>query len=211
MVHFPLAFQAWRCQLSVQANTQKSLEDKLHNTFTYYRVPLMAAAFLIFAAYLRDLYAFFIGVPVVIFGELIQIWATSHLHKDEKLTISGPYSHTRNPMYTGRFFVGLGFFIMSWNIYLIIGYILLFAIYAHLRVAREEKRLKVIFEPDYQNYCREINRWLPKIKPYSNSEPRKASWAQVCANHEQIVALGIIIVLVLVYVRIEYIAWHWPK
>jgi len=187
-----------------------SVEEKLRRTITWYRVPLMTIATIGLLGFIYNLTFFWYGVPVAIFGELIQMWATSHLHKDEHLTISGPYSHLRNPMYTGRFFLGLGFFIMTGNIYLVAGYVVLFAIYAHMRVNREEDRLKVIFSPKYQEYCDEIRRWFPRIKPYSGSESRRASWSQVCANHEQIVAIGVLVVLALVYVRIERFGdWYW--
>lgn len=198
--------------MSVETRAAMSIEEKVRRKITWYRVPLMAIAFVLVMGFVHQKMYFWYGVPVVIFGELIQMWATSHLHKDKHMTISGPYSHVRNPMYFGRFFVGLGFFIMTDVInrpYLIIGYVILFAAYAHMRVRREEARLQELFKPDYQHFCSEVNRWLPKPKPYSKSESRRASWTQMCDNHEQIVALGVLIVLAVVYLRIDKIAWHW--
>ncbi|MCE5197750.1 MAG: isoprenylcysteine carboxylmethyltransferase family protein [Armatimonadota bacterium] len=194
--------------MSVKQEAGVSLEDKIHRTITWYRVPLMAIATAALVSLLHSKQAFWYAVPVIVLGELIQLWATSHLHKDKHFTISGPYSHVRNPMYFGRFFVGLGYFIMTWNPCLVIGYVILYSIYANLRVGREERRLQVIFEPHYQHYCTEIRRWIPRLKPYSKSENRRAKWSQVCANHEQIVAIGILVVTALVYLRIDKIAWH---
>lgn len=188
--------------MSVESR-ERDLGTKVRNTITWYRVPLMAVATIVLVAFIDPASnAFWYGVPVAIFGELIQMWAGSQLHKDKHFTISGPYSHVRNPMYTGRFFLGLGFFIIAANPYLIAGYVLLFAAYAHARVRREESRLQVIFAPDYQHYCSEINRWLPKFRAYSRSESKNASWAQVCKNHENINMLGTLLVLAAVYVRI---------
>ncbi len=189
--------------MSVESGASVSVEDRIHRTMTWYRVPLMAIATVFLVAFMHDRTAFIYGAPVAMFGELIQLWATSHLHKDTRFTISGPYSHVRNPMYFGRFFVGLGFFIMTWNPYLTAGYVILYAIYGHFRVRREERRLNEIFAPDYQHYCAEIRRWLPSFRSYFRSESRRASWSQVCANHEQIVLLGVIVVLAAVYLRID--------
>lgn len=187
-----------------------TFEDKIHKTMTWWRVPLMAAAFAVVIGFIHDIKFFWYGLPVSLLGELIQIWATSHLHKDKKFTISGPYSHVRNPMYFGRFFVGLGIFIMIGNIFAVVGYIIIYAVYGNLRVRREEKRLSQIFSPDYQHYCSEINRWFPRLKPYSRSESRRAKWAQVCVNHEQIVALGVLIVMVIIYLKIDrFPGWQW--
>lgn len=191
--------------MSVEAGADIGLEEKVRRTVTWYRVPLMAIATVALAAFMHDARVFWYGAPVAVLGELIQMWAGSQLHKDQHLTISGPYSHVRNPMYIGRFVLGLGFFIITARWYLIAGYVILFAAYAHLRVAREESRLRVIFEPDYQHYCSEIRRWLPRLKPYSRSESKNASWAQVCANHENINMLGVLVVLAAVYAKIH---WH---
>lgn len=202
--------------MSVETNKAVALEDKIRRKITWYRVPLMMIAFAGILGFLFNKTAFWYGVPVVVLGELIQMWATSHLHKDKIFTISGPYSHLRNPMYFGRFFVGLGIFIMTWNPALIVSFVVIYAIYAHMRVNREESRLKEIFKPNYQHYCSEISRWLPSIKPYSKSESRRAKWSQVCANHEQIVAIGILFALALIYFKIDLsdkVAllhnWHW--
>lgn len=194
--------------MSVESNTGISMEEKIRRKITWYRVPLMAIATVTIAGFIHNIQFFWYGVPVAILGELIQMWAGSQLHKDEHFTISGPYSHVRNPMYMGRFVLGLGIFIMTKNPYLIAGYIIIFAAYAHMRVNREESRLKVIFAPDYQHYCTEIRRWLPRLKPYSRSESKNASWAQVCVNHEQINMLGLLIVLAAMYLRIVRIPWH---
>lgn len=192
----------------VEPGTDIGLEEKVRRTVTWYRVPLMTIAMVALAAFMPDARYFWYGAPVAVLGELIQMWAGSQLHKDQHLTISGPYSHVRNPMYMGRFVLGMGFFIMTANPYVIAGYAIVFAIYAHMRVNREESRLKVIFAPDYQHYCSEIGRWLPKLKPYSRSESKNASWAQVCANHENINMLGTLIVLGAVYIRL--IKWPHP-
>lgn len=184
------------------------LEERVRRNVTWFRVPLMAIATVALVSFMHDMSAFWFGAPMAVLGELIQMWAGSQLHKDQHLTISGPYSHVRNPMYIGRFVLGLGFFIMTLNPYLILGYVIIFAAYAYARVLREESRLKVIFEPDYQHYCSEIRRWLPRLKPYSRSESKNASWAQVCANHENINMLGTLIVLAAVYLRIVNISWH---
>ena len=196
--------------MSVQSGADISFEEKLRRKITWYRVPLMAIATVALISLIHQVRPFWYGVPVAFFGEFIQIWAASQLHKDQHFTISGPYSHVRNPMYIGRFFLGLGFFVMTWNPWLIGFYVVVFAIYAHMRVNREEDRLRVIFAPDYQHYCSEIHRWLPGIKPYSKSESRNAKWTQVCANHEQLNLYGLIVVLAAVYVRIDRFAdWYW--
>jgi len=49
-----------------------------------------------------------IGGVVSAVGLLLRGWAAGTIRKDEELTTSGPYAHTRNPLYLGSFFIGIG-------------------------------------------------------------------------------------------------------
>lgn len=199
--------------MSVESSTGSAVsraEERVRRVLSWYRVPLVAAAVGGLIVLMNDKTAFWWGAPVALAGEMIQVWAASQLHKNTRFTVSGPYAHVRNPMYIGRFFLGLGLFIMTWNPYLTAAYVILFALYAQGRVRREEQRLEVIFQPDYQHYCSEVRRWLPRLRPYSKAEPRRASWKQVCVNHEQLNLLGLIVVLALIYLRIDRFP-DWPS
>lgn len=195
----------------MESSVSVSVEEKLRLRMTYYRVPLLLIPFAALAAYIHNLNAFFCGAAVAVLGQAIQTWAGSHLHKDERLTISGPYSHVRNPMYIGRFVLMLGFVLMVWNPWITAVYVVLFAAYAHTRVLREEERLKEIFQPGYQQYCEEIHRWLPRLRPYSGRERRGASWTQIRFNNEDIHFAVLILVLELLYLRIRLVPLPlWP-
>ena len=118
--------------------------------------------------------------------------------------------HVRNPMYIGRFFLMLGFVVMIWQPFITAAFVVLYAIYAHMRVNREEDRLKEIFSPNYQHFCSEVRRWLPRLKPYSKSESRRASWAAVQENHEDIHFVALLVFLAAVYLRIVFVRGYWP-
>lgn len=185
-----------------QPNADLPLETKIRHKITWFRAPLATAATLVLLYYIRDLKWFWVGMPIAVFGEMIQLWSSSQIQKEKHLTISGPYSHVRNPMYIGRFFLILGFVVMTDIPWLIALYIVAFAIYAHRRVGREEPKLLSIFGDDYTHYCNETRRWLPGLKRYSRSENQRSSWARACGNGEQLNFYGMIVVLVLTYIRI---------
>src|SRR6266542_2512731 len=48
------------------------------------------------------------GAFVALIGLAIRAWASGHLKKNQELTTSGPYAHTRNPLYLGTFLLGTG-------------------------------------------------------------------------------------------------------
>jgi len=142
------------------------------------------------------------GVAVALAGEAVQIWASAHLHKNVAVVKSGPYAWTRNPMYIGRFFVGLGLTLLTWRWFFVVAYGLVFALYAQARVLGEEKRLSGLFGEEYADYCRRVNRWLPR-PPRGRLSAGRGSWAAVLRNHELRVAGALLATLALLRWRIE--------
>lgn len=193
----------------MEASDKLSVEDRVHRTLTWYRVPLLTIPFTLLVLYVSRLDAFWYGAAVAVFGQLIQTWSGSHIRKDQRLTVSGPYCYTRNPMYIGRFFLMLGFVMMTWNVYAIAVFVVLFAVYAHLRVLREEPRLRQLFADDYQHYCGEVRRWLPRVARYSKAEPRRASWDCVRENHEDLHFAALLVILLGMFLRIYFVPDLW--
>ena len=69
------------------------------------RVPLgflFGLAFLWFAPRYATPQKIAIGAAIAFVGVLIRAWATGHIVKNETLTTTGPYAHTRNPLYVGQ-------------------------------------------------------------------------------------------------------------
>src|SRR5215207_1648362 len=48
------------------------------------------------------------GLAISLLGLLIRAWASGYLKKNMELTITGPYAHTRNPLYFGTFIMATG-------------------------------------------------------------------------------------------------------
>jgi protein-S-isoprenylcysteine O-methyltransferase Ste14 len=122
---------------------------------------------------------FWIGAVLVTIGALIRVWAGGHLTRDQRLSTSGPYQYTRNPFYLGRFFLIIGYAIMSglsndfsktYNI--VIWGILLFSLaffffgYMPRKERREGGRLKEMFGPDYETWKANVPQLFPRLTPY---------------------------------------------
>ena len=146
------------------------------------------------------------GVSVALLGELIQIWASAHLQKNVEVVMSGPYAWVRNPMYLGRFLVGLGLALLTWRWWLVVPYVVIFWLYAHARVLGEEQRLGERFGEEYQAYRGAVRRWLP-LPPRQRVSAARWSWACVLRNHELRVAAGVALGLILLWWRIG----HWSQ
>lgn len=80
----------------------------------------------------------------------------------ERLVTTGPYAWSRNPMYAGHiiFLLGLTLTFRS----LLAGMITVAtAIWLHVRVRRDEVRLRVLFGDEYARYSARVKRWIPEI------------------------------------------------
>jgi protein-S-isoprenylcysteine O-methyltransferase Ste14 len=84
----------------------------------------------------------------------------------QKLIIRGPYKYCRNPMISGVLFVLLGEAIVlnSVNILIIAG--LFFIINTIYFILFEEPDLNERFGKEYEEYKKNVPRWIPKFKPY---------------------------------------------
>ena len=86
----------------------------------------------------------------------------------QRLVVVGFYRYVRNPMYVG--------FLTGWvGLWIIFGHAnfaaLIVACVAILFVALfvrfyEEPHLRKLFGSDYQTYCRNVPRWLPRLHPW---------------------------------------------
>jgi len=80
----------------------------------------------------------------------------------ERLVTTGIYGWVRNPMYLGHliFLVGLAWTLKSALAALIA---LATAVWFHLRVLGDEKRLAELFGSDYLEYKARVKRWIPGL------------------------------------------------
>jgi protein-S-isoprenylcysteine O-methyltransferase Ste14 len=80
----------------------------------------------------------------------------------EHLVTGGPYAWTRNPMYLGHliFLVGLALTLRS-ELAAVIA--VASAIFFHVRVKKDEQRLRELFGEPYAEYSARVKRWVPGL------------------------------------------------
>src|SRR5579863_7201433 len=163
------------------------------------RVPL---GFLTAALYLFELWrhaprpaAIAWSLLLVIPGLWLRAYASGYVKKNQELTTSGPYAHTRNPLYLGSMFMAAGFAValMSWVVALVlaIGFLV---IYVPV-IASEERFLRATF-PGFKEYCRRVPRLLPRLTPvhYTNRDPYgRFSFALYLKHREYNALLGVVL------------------
>jgi protein-S-isoprenylcysteine O-methyltransferase Ste14 len=86
----------------------------------------------------------------------------------KKLVVVGPYRYVRNPMYIG-FIVGwIGLWIVfgkATAVAIVIAFAVVLGV-ALFVVFYEEPTLRHKFGSKYEEYCRNVPRWIPRLRPW---------------------------------------------
>lgn len=88
------------------------------------------------------------------------------------LIIRGPYRYCRNPMISGVLLILLGELLLSgipsigWEA------LIFFIINTTYFYFSEEPSMLKRFGPAYEQYCRHVPRWIPRLKPYKDHDHR---------------------------------------
>ncbi len=124
----------------------------------------------------------------VISGLLIRAIASGHVRKNEALAMSGPYAHTRNPLYLGSLLIGIGFAIAarSWWIGIVL-VVMFVAIYIPV-IRSEEAFLRKRF-PEFGEYASKVPRMIPRITPAFPSEADGGFSMELYLKHREYNAL----------------------
>jgi protein-S-isoprenylcysteine O-methyltransferase Ste14 len=90
-----------------------------------------------------------------------------------RLVITGLYRWVRNPMYAGLGVLLLGEAITfpRITITMLVMIAALWLATTIFIITFEEPTLRSKFGDDYAAYCRNVRRWIPRLRPFDNSQP----------------------------------------
>jgi len=146
---------------------------------------------------------FWLGIPVIVLGEAIRIWSHGYLRKTRRLATDGPYAFVRNPLYVGNYLIGLGFFMIIWNPWMVVLYTAGFIGVYWVTVKGEEQRLRDTMGKPYDTYCEHVRRFIPRFTPYAERSRAKFAAHRVWGHGELITILAINCLGILVFLRQE--------
>jgi protein-S-isoprenylcysteine O-methyltransferase Ste14 len=108
---------------------------------------------------------FGVGAGIAMVGLLIRAWASGHIMKNDRLATTGPYAHTRNPLYFGSFLIGAGFAIAAhWSLLLLV--IVFWALIYAPTMERERSNIRSRFPDAYAEYERNVPTFIPRPIPW---------------------------------------------
>jgi len=151
-------------------------ESKIFSTIYTWRVRSGLLALVLTILFARPtLLALLIGLAVTSAGLALRLWACGHLKKEKELTTSGPYRHTRNPLYLGNLFIGIGVVISSYSWWAVLIFAIYFLVFYPVIILEEKGRMKKLFPNQYKPYSQKVPLFFPNFRPSWPKGPRKFS------------------------------------
>jgi protein-S-isoprenylcysteine O-methyltransferase Ste14 len=100
-----------------------------------------------------------LGAASTIMAMTVLSWRTTFGGGKQSLKQSGFYRITRNPQLVGFALLILGY-ALCWMSWYTVGWLVLYALIAHMMVSVEEKHLLNTYGEEYQQYCRRVPRYI---------------------------------------------------
>lgn len=110
-----------------------------------------------------------VGAGLAALGLLLRASAAGFIHKDRELTTTGPYAHTRNPLYLGSFLLGLGITVAGGLAVFVAVFVAFFAFVYTRTIRHETRQLQGIYGEAYTAYASNVPVFLPRLTPYRAS------------------------------------------
>jgi len=146
-----------------------------------------------------------VGAAIAAAGLVVRGGAAGHLRKLETLTTTGPYAWMRNPLYFGSALIAAGFAVAGhspWAALVIVAY---FGAFYPVVMKKEEAELRERYGAAFIEYAKRVPLFFPfPPRRRSSSEDSSAegfSWSRYMKNREYQAALGAILALAVLWVR----------
>lgn len=143
-----------------------------------------------------------LGALAGVIGLCVRASAAGYLHKQEVLTVTGPYAYTRNPLYLGSAILALGAGIAtrSWISALIL--IIYFAVFYSIVMRREANELHLRHGTSFEDYARAVPLFIPRLTAAKLPGDSVGSFTffQYKKNHEWQATVGFLFLLFILLV-----------
>ncbi|MEN3186969.1 MAG: isoprenylcysteine carboxylmethyltransferase family protein [Atribacterota bacterium] len=150
---------------------------------------------------------FIYGFLLIVFGEVLRIWAVGYIRNYrkameedvEELTSCGPYAYTRNPLYLANGVIGTGIVLLSGLWWMVFPFWVVFMVLYGSIVRAEEVFLEKKFGHTYQNYKNEVPAFIFRLTPYQGKK-KPFAW-EVVFQKEIITLITLSAIVLLFYLR----------
>lgn len=120
----------------------------------------------------------------VLAGLWLRGYAAGYVRKNAELTTTGPYAHTRNPLYLGSMLIAFGFAGAAASWWILGSLALLFAAIYIPTIQGEEGYLRAHFA-NFDEYAAKVPRLLPRLTPAPTTAERGSFSRKLYLHHRE--------------------------
>ena len=150
-----------------------------------------------------------VGGGLALIGLGMRAWAAGHIVKNNRLATTGPYAHTRNPLYFGSFLIAAGFAIAAhWSLLLVV--VAFFALVYGPTIEKERVKISAMFPEAYSRWEENVPAFIPRPTAWrdpSVSGTDRFSPSLYMRHGEWRAALGFIFALAWLVLRMRGDLW----
>jgi protein-S-isoprenylcysteine O-methyltransferase Ste14 len=148
-----------------------------------------------------------VGYLFLVSGVAMRLWATLFIggKKSIELTVDGPYSLCRNPLYVGTVLLAIGASLCLENLLLLAMTLLILVPVHAFAIIQEERLLAATFGQQFETYRSRVPRFFPSFKHFHNPQTISVS-TEVLLNC--VVNVSVIVLIPLFEDLIEVLHSH---
>lgn len=145
------------------------------------------------------------SLVLVVPGVWLRAYASGYVKKNTELAQTGPYAHTRNPLYLGSMMIAFGFAWASMRWEIALALVILFAAIYGPTIRSEEEFLRGHFA-EFDAYTRRVPRLLPRITPAkTDAEAGSFSSALYVKHREYNALIGAVAIYAALILRMVFL------
>jgi protein-S-isoprenylcysteine O-methyltransferase Ste14 len=154
----------------------------------------------------------FIGFVLLLIGETIRIWAVSHAGGATRtrnvgapsLCSSGPYAHSRNPLYVGNMLMYIGIVLIAGvpnGFFMVMVTTIFFLIQYTLIISLEEETLDTLFGNEYMDYKKNVPPIIPRLSPWKGAKKKRQTPILETLKTEKRTLQNVFLMLLLLFIK----------
>lgn len=142
------------------------------------------------------------GIPIVLAGEAIRVWASGCINKAATLAREGPYAYVRHPLYLGSFLIGLGFAVMASHVAVFVGFLAAFYAIYRPAIVNEDRWMADRFGEQWHSYRAKVPPFFPRLsRPTGHAGTFE--WGKVLKHREHQTWVGIALGVLALVLRMK--------
>ena len=146
------------------------------------------------------------SLALVVPGVWLRAYAAGYVRKNAELTRTGPYGHTRNPLYLGSMMIAFGFGLAAWNWVILVVLTALFAVIYVPTIQSEEAYLREHFA-GFDAYAARVPRLLPRLRAAATEDEAGRFSRELYLHHREYNAsMGAIAIYAALAIKFLYLS-----